>query len=102
MSLKLTAIAILVLGFLGLYPSVCQAQAPQQDNSNVQYINTSHYDQYRGLLGEKVTQIDQDDTGYMWFATHHGLNRFDSQAFVHYKQDSLDADSLPSNKISLL
>lgn len=101
MSLKLTAIAILVLGFLGLYPSVCQAQAPQQDNSNVQYINTSHYDQYRGLLGEKVTQIDQDDTGYMWFATHHGLNRFDSQAFVHYKQDSLDADSLPSNKISL-
>ncbi|KAA3638173.1 MAG: response regulator [Proteobacteria bacterium] len=91
----------LILWTLFLLTPVSQAAEAGADNSNIQFINITHYDQYRGLLGEKVTQIDQDDSGYMWFATHHGLNRFDSQHFTHYKQDSLDADSLPSNKISL-
>lgn len=71
------------------------------DNSHTQFVNVIHYDQYRGLLGEKVTQIGQDHLGYLWIATHQGLNRFDSQDFLHFTQDNLDADSLPSNEISL-
>jgi signal transduction histidine kinase/ligand-binding sensor domain-containing protein/CheY-like chemotaxis protein len=101
MPLNRNIFSFLILSILNaLIPVVVAAEAGV-DNSNTQFINTNHYDQYRGLLGEKVTQIDQDDDGYMWFATHHGLNRFDSQHFIHYKQDSLDANSLPSNKISL-
>ncbi len=71
------------------------------ENSNTQYVNVIHYDQYNGLLGRKVTQIDQDSDGYLWIATHQGLNRFDSQKFTHFSQDSLNANSLPSNEISL-
>ncbi len=101
MPLHKNSCIFLILWTLNLLIPVAQSADTETDNSNIQFINTNHYDPYRGLLGEKVTQIDQDDQGFMWFATHDGLNRFDSQHFQHYKQDSLDAGSLPSNTISL-
>jgi Predicted periplasmic ligand-binding sensor domain len=93
-------LAFIVL--LGSHVSNASTNTPElNENSHTQFVNVIHYDQYNGLLGEKVTQIDQDHLGYMWIATHQGLNRFDSQSFTHFTQDSLDADSLPSNAISL-
>ncbi|MCX7545878.1 ATP-binding protein [Marinicella gelatinilytica] len=98
---NLTARAIIILlSFSVCFPAIADVNN-HNDNSNAQFINVIHYDQFQGLLGEKVTQMDQDHLGYMWFATHQGLNRFDSQTFHHFKQDSLDAGSLPSNEISL-
>ncbi len=67
---------------------------------NHKYINITTYDDYKGLAGNKVTQIDQDKNGYMWFGTHGGLSRFDSRNFVNYKKGTLLADGLPSNEIS--
>ncbi len=70
--------------------------------TNQKYVNITRYDVYEGLAGNKVTHIEQDEAGYMWFATHSGLSRFDSQAFQNFKQDTLAADVLPANEISLI
>ncbi|MDJ1139306.1 ATP-binding protein [Marinicella marina] len=69
--------------------------------SSVKFVNIEVYDTYEGLAGNKVTQIEQDSDGYMWFGTHGGMSRFDSQNFVNFKQDTLAADMLPANEISL-
>ena len=68
--------------------------------NNDRYVNITQYDVYEGLAGNKVTQISQDDQGFMWFGTHSGLSRFDSQNFVNFKQDTLAANALPANEIS--
>ncbi len=70
--------------------------------ANQKYVNITRYDVYEGLAGNKVTHIEQDDAGYMWFATHSGLSRFDSKSFYSLKQDTLAADVLPANEISLI
>ena len=73
----------------------------QAEPSHQKFINITTYDVYEGLAGNKVTQIEQDKSGYLWFGTHSGLSRFDSQDFVNFKQDTLAADVLPANEISL-
>lgn len=73
------------------------AQSPDQ-----KYVNITRYDVYDGLAGNKVTHVEQDADGFMWFATHSGLSRFDSQSFLNFKQDTLAADVLPANEISLM
>lgn len=96
-----TFLSITLLCIINSVANVLLAEQSMPANSHSQFVNVIHYDQYRGLLGEKVTQIGQDHLGYMWFSTQQGLNRFDSQDFTHFTQDSLDAGSLPSNEISL-
>jgi len=87
--LKITLLLLLLLWLL---------EAPAQ---NDRFVNISQYDIYEGMAGNKVTQIGQDDAGYMWFGTHSGLSRFDSQNFQNYKQDTLASNTLPANEISL-
>ncbi|MEZ5471161.1 MAG: ATP-binding protein [Marinicella sp.] len=70
-------------------------------SKNLRYVNITQFDVYEGLVGNKVTQIGQDADGFMWFGTHGGLSRFDSQKFHNFKQDTLSANSLPANQISL-
>ncbi|RDK83465.1 two-component regulator propeller domain-containing protein [Marinirhabdus gelatinilytica] len=38
----------------------------------------------QGLSQNSVVSIAQDSTGYMWFATQDGLNRYDGKQFYHY------------------
>ena len=72
----------------------------QAEPNHYKFINIVNYDVYEGLAGNKVTQIEQDKTGYLWFGTHSGLSRFDSKKFVNFKQDTLAADVLPAHEIS--
>ena len=46
------------------------------------------YDVRSGLSGNCVRSILQDDSGYMWFATQDGLNRFDGIEFLSYGNSS--------------
>jgi ligand-binding sensor domain-containing protein len=46
-----------------------------------------------------VTAIVQDRRGFIWFATRDGLNRYDGNAFVVYKNNPNDPGSLSSNFI---
>lgn len=38
----------------------------------------------QGLSQNSVVSIAQDSTGYMWFATQDGLNKYDGRAFTHF------------------
>ncbi|MBI9062688.1 MAG: response regulator [Marinilabiliaceae bacterium] len=43
-----------------------------------------------GLKNSRVGSIVQDKAGYMWFATHNGLDKFNGSDIVHYSMASAD------------
>ena len=45
----------------------------------------SHYTTEQGLVSDAISQIIQDDYGYIWIATWNGLSRFDGYEFYNYK-----------------
>ncbi|NUN09693.1 MAG: hypothetical protein HUU54_11005 [Ignavibacteriaceae bacterium] len=55
-----------------------------------------------GLSQVNVRCILQDRSGFMWFGTQDGLNRYDGYEFVKFKWNSSDSGSLPGNLVSAL
>lgn len=47
-----------------------------------------------GLSQTRVAQIVQDDRGFMWFGTQHGLNRFDGREYRLFKHERGQPGSL--------
>jgi ligand-binding sensor domain-containing protein/signal transduction histidine kinase len=68
----------------------------------VRHLKFSHLTTNDGLSQGYVTAILQDRRGFMWFATRDGLNRYDGNAFVVYKNNPNDPTSLSSNFIQAL
>jgi ligand-binding sensor domain-containing protein/signal transduction histidine kinase len=62
-------------------------------------LKFTHLTTNDGLSQGYVTAILQDRRGFMWFATRDGLNRYDGNTFVVYKNNPNDTDSLSSNFI---
>ena len=52
------------------------------------------------LSQNTVTRIWQDQDGFMWFGTRHGLNKFDGRFFTQYFADKADTASLGDNFIN--
>ncbi len=50
-----------------------------------------------GLSQSSVMAIQQDNTGFMWFATESGLDRYDGIAFQNYRNLQGRDDSLANN-----
>jgi PAS domain S-box-containing protein len=48
----------------------------------------------QGLSQTKVTQIVQDDQGFMWFGTQYGLNRYDGYNFKLFVHDPRNPNGL--------
>ena len=53
------------------------------------------YTEADGLVSNAVVDILQDNKGYIWFATHNGLSRFDGKTFTNYSEE----DGLYQNRI---
>jgi ligand-binding sensor domain-containing protein/signal transduction histidine kinase len=68
----------------------------------VRHLKFSHLTTNDGLSQGYVTAILQDRRGFMWFATRDGLNRYDGNTFVVYKNNPNDPTSLSSNFIQAL
>jgi signal transduction histidine kinase/ligand-binding sensor domain-containing protein len=66
-------------------------------NVSVKHLKFSHLTTNDGLSQGYVTAILQDRRGFMWFATRDGLNRYDGNTFVVYKNNPNDPSSLSSN-----
>lgn len=49
-----------------------------------QFTHTSVQD---GLSQITISDIVEDNIGFMWFSTQNGVNRFDGYNFVHYRKD---------------
>ena len=70
-----------------------QGSHPPPDLS-FRHLTTEH-----GLSQDHVVAILQDHRGFMWFATGEGLNRYDGNSFLVYKNDPSDPGSLSHNFI---
>jgi len=68
----------------------------------VKHLKFTHLTTNDGLSQGYVTAILQDRRGFMWFATRDGLNRYDGNTFVVYKNNPNDPTSLSSNFIQAL
>ena len=54
----------------------------------------------QGLSNNYITSIYQDRSGFMWFGTYDGINRFDGYKFNYYKHQPGTLNSLPGNRIT--
>ncbi|HLF63916.1 MAG TPA: two-component regulator propeller domain-containing protein [Saprospiraceae bacterium] len=76
-----------------LFSCTCQAQHAQ--------IAFEHYTTEQGLSAP-VTHIVQDKSGFLWFGSTDGLNRFDGKNFIVYRNIPGDTTTLPNNIINSL
>ncbi|MDA3891492.1 MAG: response regulator [Salinivirgaceae bacterium] len=53
-----------------------------------------------GLSNSTVYCIYQDETGYMWFGTNDGLNRYDGYEFVTYRYNYNDPFSISGDQVT--
>lgn len=86
-SLNIKLLFYLCLLFL---PKILLAQVP---------IYFDHLTTDNGLSQNDVNDIYQDRQGFMWFATHDGLNKYDGYDFTVYSLDSNDPKGINSNLI---
>jgi ligand-binding sensor domain-containing protein/signal transduction histidine kinase len=78
-------------------PPHSQDSHPQDVHAVVMDLKFTHLTTNDGLSQGYVVAILQDQRGFMWFATRDGLNRYDGNAFVVYKNNPNDTGSLSSN-----
>ncbi len=70
--------------------------------ANLLSQNTIYFDRIsinNGLSQGDVNCIYQDNTGFMWFGTHDGLNKYNGYEFTVYKPDPKVKSSINSNLI---
>lgn len=73
--------------------------------ANAQKIINPHFSNFtinNGLSQSLIYSITQDTTGFMWFGTKDGLNRFDGYEFKIFHHDPFDPVSIADNVISEL
>ena len=49
---------------------------------------------------QTITKIDQDEKGFLWVGTRHGLNRFDGREFLPFIQEPTAQTSIIDNRIN--
>ena len=60
-------------------------------------FEVKHYDVFDGLSNNWVSDIHQDQDGFLWFATQYGINRFDGKNFKKFTYRAGDSTSLKGN-----
>ena len=58
----------------------------------------TYYGPKDGLSNNYISGLEQDATGFMWIATHNGLNRFDGKIFKHFFYND-KYNPIPDNSI---
>ncbi|NOT07606.1 MAG: hypothetical protein HOP28_05285 [Gemmatimonadales bacterium] len=79
---------VLACGLIGATPQPLAAQQPPA---------FERYSIDRGLSQSTVRAVLQDQAGFIWLATHDGLNRFDGYTFTVFRHDDADSSSLSHN-----
>lgn len=69
------------------------AQVPEQ------YAFT-HYKLSDGLASNVVSNIVQDNEGFMWLSTNNGLQRFDGNGFLTFRSVAGNPQTLPSDEVT--
>lgn len=74
---------------------LCAIQAAASDS----WVTFRHIGLSSGLSHTTVPSITQDSVGYIWMATHDGLNRFDGYSFRIYRHAADETRSLADNVV---
>src|SRR6266404_5308281 len=61
------------------------------DGDDVRFLRLSGIE---GLSQSRVTKIVQDDQGFIWLATQHGVDRYDGYQFRLFKNSPAQPNSL--------
>jgi len=64
-----------------------------------QSIRFDHLTVEDGLSNNVANTVIQDQTGFMWFATEDGLNRYDGYSFKIFRHDPENSNSISDNNI---
>ncbi|AEF53955.1 EAL domain-containing protein [Marinomonas posidonica] len=79
---------------------VCPTHASNAYSNTLQpNIKLDHLTTEDGLSQNHVLAILQDRQGFMWFATRDGLNRYDGNTFVVYKNNADNPNTISSNSV---
>ncbi|MRX26752.1 two-component regulator propeller domain-containing protein [Kangiella sp. HZ709] len=89
---------VLIFAFALIFLSSSPGFSKNLPSQNVKFERITTAD---GLSHSSVSDIIQDDLGFMWFATQYGLNRFDGKKFDYFYDDGSN-NSLSSNHINRL
>src|SRR5450755_4305981 len=68
-----------------------QAQSPK--------LRFTHISNEEGISNSTIESIYQDSLGFIWFGTRDGLDRYDGNEIVIYRNDPSDSNSLSDNFI---
>src|SRR5688500_15598316 len=63
---------------------LCFSFALHPYNGNAQQHDLLHYTIDEGLPSNEVYDVYEDKQGFVWFATDHGVSRFDGYSFKNY------------------
>ncbi len=75
--------------FIGI--SNLSAQSPK--------LRFTHISNEEGISNSTIEAIYQDSLGFIWFGTRDGLNRYDGNEIVVYRNDPADSNSLSDNYV---
>jgi signal transduction histidine kinase/DNA-binding response OmpR family regulator/streptogramin lyase len=70
------------------------------NTSSQSNIDISHYTKDYGVNFRWVYDITQDNKGFIWFANHTGLRRYDGENFITYQHSKTDKNSLSTNTLT--
>lgn len=71
----------------------------QADNRSVKNLIFNRISSFEDLPSEEITQIIQDQKGYIWIATNSGLCRYDGYRIRTYKDNLFTPGILTDNQI---
>lgn len=80
----------------------CILGIPVALNGQSEGIRFQHWNVEDGLSSNSVLCVGQDTSGFMWFGTQEGLNRFDGYSFKVFHHLSSDSLSISSNHINTI
>jgi ligand-binding sensor domain-containing protein len=69
---------------------------------STQTMSFNHLTIENGLSNNSVLSITQDGTGFLWFGTRVGVNRYDGTRFKNYSSNSKDSNTLYNNNVITL
>lgn len=57
------------------------------------------YNREEGLISNEVNDLTFDAEGFLWITTNNGIDRFDGQRFIHFKNDPDDPTSICNDRV---